>query len=79
MAKINPKALARLRKMAEQIRRESTSDEAESFDAEVWLKGWLIRPQPALGGRQAVEMLDTADGLEAVLRLLGSSVSGAYQ
>lgn len=79
MAKINPEALASLRVMAEQIRRECTSDEAESFDAEGWLQEWLIRPQPALGGRQPGEILDTEEGLNAVLRLLGASLSGAYQ
>lgn len=52
---------------------------AEDFDAEAWLRDWLQRPQPALGGARPMERLDTAQGRESVRRVLGAILSGSYQ
>jgi uncharacterized protein (DUF2384 family) len=58
---------------------ESTHPDAPTFDSDAWLDEWLHTLLPALGGRAPVELLDTRQGLDAVLRVLGSIASGAYQ
>lgn len=49
------------------------------FNLDQWLQEWLQRPKPALGGARPVELLNTPDGIEAVRRVLGAVISGAYQ
>lgn len=49
------------------------------WDAVAWLTEWLDRPQPALGGATASELLGTQEGFLSVQKVLGASVSGAYQ
>lgn len=49
------------------------------FDLDQWLQDWLQRPQAALGGARPVDLLNTQDGIEAVRRVLGAAISGAYQ
>ena len=49
------------------------------WDAVAWLTEWLDRPQPALGGATASELLATQEGFVSVQKVLGASVSGAYQ
>ena len=71
--------MARLLGLTQAIVAESTAAGAENFDSAKWLGQWIERPQPALGGRKPADILDTAAGLDAVLRLLGSIESGAYQ
>jgi hypothetical protein len=58
---------------------ESTNPAATSFDADRWLREWVRKPQPALGGRRPLEVLATRDGVTAVLRVLGALLSGAFQ
>ncbi len=58
---------------------ESTNPAAASFDPEQWLRQWLQKPQPALGGCKPAEMLATQAGVEAVRRVLGGIASGAFQ
>jgi putative toxin-antitoxin system antitoxin component (TIGR02293 family) len=71
--------LARLLGIARELVENSTAEGAGGFDSARWLGQWLERPQPALGGRKPADLIDTAAGLEAVARLLGSIESGAYQ
>ena len=49
------------------------------FDLDQWLQDWLQRPQPALGGTRPVNLLNTQEGIEAIRRVLGAVMSGAYQ
>lgn len=49
------------------------------FNSRRWLMNWMDRPQPALGGKKPKEMMKTEEGFRAVAKLLGASVSGAYQ
>jgi putative toxin-antitoxin system antitoxin component (TIGR02293 family) len=71
--------MVKLLGIAQRIVANSTADEARDFDAAKWLGLWIERPQPALGGRKAADLLDTPTGVEVVTRLLGSIESGTYQ
>lgn len=71
--------LAQLLGIAKEIVENSTAPEARDFDSAKWLGQWLERAQPALGGRKPADLIDTAAGLDVVVRLLGSVQSGAYQ
>lgn len=75
----NPEHFALLLEQARGILAESTSESAAVFDVDAWLQAWIDRPQPALGGRRPLEVMQSPEGLKAVLRLMGASVSGAYQ
>lgn len=48
------------------------------FKAAKWFAEWIAEPVPALGGRKPEELLDTADGREAVAQLLARMQSGTY-
>jgi putative toxin-antitoxin system antitoxin component (TIGR02293 family) len=48
------------------------------FDAAKWFSAWIAEPSPALGGRKPEDLLETADGREAVARLLAQMQSGAF-
>lgn len=72
-------AVTRLLGVVEGMVERSTAPEAEHFDAGRWLGHWLERPQPALGGRKAADLLDTPTGYAIVGRVLGAVESGAYQ
>ena len=50
----------------------------DDFDAARWFARWMADPVPALGGMAPQELLDTADGREAVRTLLSQMKSGAY-
>ena len=71
--------MAKLIAKAQEIVRNSTSPDAQGFDAARWLGQWLERPQPALGGRKPAALVSTPTGVEVALRLLGAIESGAYQ
>ena len=64
---------------AREMAAESTDPDAGKLDVEAWLQGWIRKPQPALGGRRPIELLDTPAGLQATLRVLGACLSGAFQ
>lgn len=49
-----------------------------NFDAAAWTGNWLMAPQPALGGRLALEFLRTSTGLQLLSELLSHNVTGAY-
>lgn len=70
---------ARLLAQAEDIVADSTAPEAASFDTTAWLEHWIQRPQPALGGRKPIDVLDSEGGYESVARVLGAIASGAFQ
>ncbi len=70
---------SRLLSQAQKIVDNSTAAEAKNFDVSKWLNEWIELPQPALGGRKPVEMIDTDDGLGKVERILGAIASGSYQ
>ena len=48
------------------------------FNAARWFAGWMAQPVAALGGLCPQELLDTADGREALATLLLQSQSGVY-
>ena len=50
----------------------------DDFDAARWFARWMADPVPALGGVAPQELLDTADGREAVSTLLYQMKSGVY-
>ncbi len=54
------------------------SNAAKDFDADAWVRAWIERPNPALGGTKPADVLDTIQGQELVSRLLAQSQSGAY-
>ena len=70
--------LARLLAIANDIVANSTSPDAEGFDAGKWLGQWIERPQPALGGKKPADLIGTPTGLSMVARVLGAIESGAY-
>jgi len=56
----------------------SDHPEAKTFDAKVWLAGWITTPQPALGSSAPVDLIQTKSGLREVQRVLASSETGVY-
>ena len=48
------------------------------FNAARWFAGWMAQPVAALGGLCPQELLDTADGREALATLLLQMQSGVY-
>ena len=50
----------------------------DDFDAAHWFARWMADPVPALGGLAPQELLDTADGREAISTLLYQMKSGVY-
>lgn len=54
------------------------SGNPQGFDSAKWFAAWIAQPTAALGGRRPEELLDTADGCEAVSNLLAQMQSGAY-
>lgn len=73
-----PKPIALPAELA-QVKERLRSALPEGFDLDQWLQDWLQRQQPALGGARPVDLLNTDDGVEAVRRVLGAVISGAYQ
>lgn len=69
----------KLLSLAEHIAANSLHPDAKGFDTGKWLEEWLERPQPALGDMKPSELLDTDEGGQHVLRLLGALESGSYQ
>lgn len=49
------------------------------FNFNHWFEEWLTRQQPALGNSRPVDLLGTPKGIESVCRVLGASMSSAYQ
>ena len=68
-----------LLRQAREMAAGSTNPAAASFDVEQWLREWIQKPQPALGGRKPEEMLGSRAGVESVRRVLGAISSGAFQ
>lgn len=52
---------------------------AQQLDPLAWLGKWMKTPQPALGGREPSQFMDTPLGRQSVKRLLGSLESDSYQ
>ena len=50
----------------------------DDFDAAHWFARWMADPVPALGGLAPQELLDTADGREAISTLRYQMKSGVY-
>ena len=69
--------LSRLIGQVDAMVRES-GDPAPDFDAARWFAGWMAEPVAALGGLRPQELLDTADGREALGTLLLQMKSGVY-
>ena len=71
--------LEKLLLLADRIVADSLHPDAKGFDAGKWLGEWIERPQRALGGMKPSELLDTEEGSQHVIRLLGALESGSYQ
>lgn len=71
--------LEKLLLLSERIVADSLHPDAKGFDAGKWLGEWIERPQRALGGMKPSELLDTEEGSQYVIRLLGALESGSYQ
>ena len=71
-------AIARLHDKVLEMASQSTRPEAASLDTAAWLDAWIRVRQPALGGRAPIDMLDSPEGVDAVLRVLGSIQSGVF-
>lgn len=69
--------LSRLIGQVEAMVRES-GQAPKGFDAARWFAAWMAQPVAALGGLCPRELLDTADGREALSTLLLQMKSGAY-
>lgn len=54
------------------------SGDAESFNARVWLKGWLSAPNPALNFNMPNSYLGTKEGEILIADLLKKMQSGAF-
>jgi uncharacterized protein (DUF2384 family) len=54
------------------------SGDPTGFDVERWVKEWLAKPLPALGGATPASYMDTPEGQKLVAQLLAMSQSGAY-
>ena len=71
-------AMTRLLDKVREMASQSTHPAAASLDAAAWLAAWLQVRQPALGGRAPQDMLDSQEGVDAVLRVLGAIQSDVY-
>ena len=69
--------LSRLIGQVDAMVRES-GQAPDDFDAARWFAAWMAQPVAALGGLCPQELLDTADGREALATLLLQSQSGVY-
>lgn len=65
--------------VAQRIVADSLHPDAKGLDAEKWLSQWLEMPQRALNSKRPSELLNTEEGCQKVLRLLGALESGSYQ
>ena len=70
--------LERLIGQVDAMVRDSAAADAADFDAARWFARWMAEPVAALGGMAPQDLLDTADGREAVSTLLLQIQSGAY-
>ena len=74
--------LERLIGQVDAMVRDSAADDAANgaadFDAARWFARWMAEPVAALGGMAPQDLLDTADGREAVSTLLLQIQSGVY-
>ena len=71
-------ALTRLHDKVREMASQSTHPAAASFDTAAWLATWLQVRQPALGGCAPDDLLDSQEGVDAVLRVLGAIQSDVY-
>lgn len=69
--------ISRLIGQVDAMVRESGEVPAD-FDAARWFAAWMSQPVAALGGLRPQELLDTADGREALGTLLLQMRSGVY-
>lgn len=70
--------LERLIGQVDAMVRDSAGADAADFDAARWFASWMAEPVAALGGMAPQDLLDTADGREAVSTLLMQIQSGVY-
>jgi uncharacterized protein (DUF2384 family) len=69
-------AIARLIKLVELIVAESGYP--ERFDARMWIRAWLLEPNPALDNRKPAALMNTKAGQEMIFSLILKMQSGAY-
>lgn len=69
-------AVDRLIKLVELMVVES--GHPEKFDARMWLREWLLDPNPALGNQKPAALMHTKIGQEIIFSLILQMQSGAY-
>lgn len=52
---------------------------APQFDAKAWVEDWIQRPQPSLGGRKPMSVMESDRGFDKVSRALRAAASGSSQ
>lgn len=62
----------------EEMVRRDPAEGAESFDAERWVGHWIQMTIPALAGQRPIDLMDTAVGREAVMRVLAADREGVF-
>lgn len=62
----------------EEMVRRDPAEGAESFDAERWVGHWIQMTIPALGSQRPIDLMDTAAGREAVMRVLAADREGVF-
>ncbi|WP_051516977.1 MbcA/ParS/Xre antitoxin family protein [Herbaspirillum sp. RV1423] len=69
-------AVDRLTKLVELIVAESGNP--EKFDARMWVREWIVNPNPALGGRKPASLMNNKEGQAIIFSLISQMQSGAY-
>ena len=68
-----------LLEIVDEVLGESTNEFAKRTSGAKWLMRWLFIPQYSFGGKTPYCMFHEGGNFDAVKRLLGSQLSGAYQ
>lgn len=55
------------------------SGDPDGFDARQWVREWVHEPLRTLGGTRPIDLLQTDEGLDEVLRLLRQAQAGTYR
>jgi len=54
------------------------SGDSKNFDAEQWIKIWIQRSVPALGGKRPVDYMNTQEGMVLISNLLAMMKVSSY-
>ncbi|WP_321801540.1 MbcA/ParS/Xre antitoxin family protein [Caballeronia sp. J97] len=54
------------------------SGDPTNFDAGKWVRRWIKKPLPALGGLRPADFMNTSEGRHLISTFLSMAESGAY-